>query len=205
MQDSVVLGVAGIDLRSGDHLCAFYRGRAERDQILVSYLREGVAACHKVICVEEAVVTTALVGALGQAEDEAIGAGALEFLTPEQSYFRTGQFDMPEMLAYWREGVERALADPRFGFVRVIGEMPQALTDERDLDGFWLYESEMNRFAPQHPQVIVCLYDLDRFGGPLLIDVLRTHPLVLLSGAVLDNPYFVPPDEFVATRRRAGP
>jgi hypothetical protein len=203
MHDSVVLGVAGIDLRSGDHLCAFYRGRAERDQILVSYLREGIAASHKVICVVEAVGPTALIGALGQAEDEAIGAGALDLLTPEQSYLRTGQFDMPEMLAYWREGVERALADPRFRFVRVIGEMPQALNDEPDLDDFWLYESEMNRFATQHPQVIVCLYDLDRFAGSLLIDVLRTHPLVLLSGAVLDNPYFVPPDEFLASRRRA--
>jgi hypothetical protein len=203
MHDAVDLGVAGVNLRPGDHVCAFYRGHAERDQILLSYLREGIAACDKVICVVETVGPAEVVGALGQAAGDAIGCGALDVLTPEQTYLRTGRFDMTEMLTYWREGVEHALADPQFAFVRVVGEMPQALTDRPDLDEFMFYESELNRFVTKHPQVIVCLYDLDRFGGSLLIDVLRTHPLVLLGGAVLDNPYYVEPDEFLAARRLA--
>jgi hypothetical protein len=124
-------------------------------------------------------------------------------LTPKRTYLRTGHFEMSAMLAYWREGVERALADPRFDFVRVIGEMPYELTEKPDLDEFLLYESELNRFVTQHPQVIVCLYDLDRFGGSLLIDILRTHPLVLLGGAVMENPYYVEPDKFLAARRLA--
>lgn len=203
MHDSVGLGVAGVNLRPGDHVCAFYRGQAERDQILMSYMREGIAARDKVICVVETVGAPEVVGALGPAAGEAIGSGALDVLTPEQTYLLTGHFDMTEMLAYWREGVELALADPRFGFVRVIGEMPNALTDTPDMDEFLFYESELNRFVTQHPQVIVCLYDLDRFGGALLIDVLRTHPLVLLGGAVFDNPYYVEPDDFLAARRLA--
>jgi hypothetical protein len=65
------------------------------------------------------------------------------------------------------------------------------------------YESELNRFLPRYPQVILCLYDLERFSGDIIIDVLKTHPRVLLGGMVLDNPYYLEPDEFLAVRSRA--
>lgn len=200
MNNSVALGVAGINVAPGDHVCAFYRGRTERGQILMSYLKEGLVANDKVICVVETVGQAEVTTALGQASADAIGDGTLDVLTPEETYLLGGRFDMQEMMAYWREGVQRALSDPRFDFVRVIGEMPIALDNKPDMDEWLLYESELNRFVVQHPQVITCLYDLDRFGGALLIDVLRTHPLVLLGGAVLDNPYYVALDEFRAVR-----
>ena len=38
------------------------------------------------------------------------------------------------------------------------------------------YESKLNRFLPRYPQVILCLYELDRFSGEVLVDVLKTHP-----------------------------
>ncbi len=203
MHDTVVLGLPGVELHPGDHVCAFYRGRAERDKILLSYLREGVEAGDKAICVVEPVAPADVAGALGKFADAAMRRGALDLLTPEQTYLRGGRFVMADMLAYWRAEVEQALADPRFDFVRVVGEMPSVLTEKPDLDEFLCYESELNRFVSQHPQVIVCLYDLDRFGGALLIDILRTHPVVLLGGAVMDNPYYLEPDEFLATRRLA--
>lgn len=201
MQDTVVLGLPGVDLHPGDHVCAFYRGRDERDKILLSFLRAGVTAGDKTICVVEPLGPADVIAALGDAAGVAMRHGVLDVLTPEQTYLRGGQFVMADMLEYWQTAVERTLADPRFDFVRVIGEMPSALTDKPDMDEFLCYESELNRFVSQHPQVIVCLYDLDRFGGALLIDILRTHPVVLLGGAVLDNPYYLKPDEFLAARR----
>jgi hypothetical protein len=201
MHDSVVLGIPGVELHAGDHVCAFYRGAAERDQILLSYLRKGIDDGDKVLCVVETVGPSDVVDALGPSADVAIAVGALEVLTPEQTYLRTGHFEMPAMLAYWRESVGRALTG--FDFVRIVGEMPYALTGKPDLGEFWLYESELNRFVNQYQQVAVCLYDLDRFGGSLLIDILRTHPVVLLGGAVMDNPYFLEPDEFLTARRPA--
>jgi hypothetical protein len=49
--------------------------------------------------------------------------------------------------------------------------------------------------------VILCLYDLARFDGENLVDILKTHPTVLVGGMVLDNPYYLEPAEFLATRR----
>jgi len=47
-------------------------------------------------------------------------------------------------------------------------------------DDDWItYESELNRFVPRFPQVLLCLYDLNDFSGQLFVDIMRTHPTIL--------------------------
>ena len=37
------------------------------------------------------------------------------------------------------------------------------------------------------------------------MDILRTHPMVIIGGILQENPFFVPPDEFLRElRERAG-
>jgi len=199
----IVVGTSGIDLPVGDHICAFYRGQDERNQILLPFLRQGLDDGDKSICVIESMRPDEMLAALGEPQGEGGGAGGLDLMTPEQTYLRGGRFSMPAMLEYWRRGVESALAESRYRFVRVAGEMPRALVDQADLDEFLAYESELNRFAPCHPQTILCLYDLDRFSGKMFLTIMRTHPVVLLHGTVLENPYYLDPDEFLADRKLA--
>jgi hypothetical protein len=52
----------------------------------------------------------------------------------------------------------------------------------------------------RHPQMILCLYDLDLFGGSMIIDLLKTHPKIMLGGMVIENPHYLTPDEFLADR-----
>jgi len=33
------------------------------------------------------------------------------------------------------------------------------------------------------------------------MDILRTHPMVIIGGIVQENPFFVPPDEFLCELR----
>jgi MEDS: MEthanogen/methylotroph, DcmR Sensory domain len=63
------------------------------------------------------------------------------------------------------------------------------------------YESQLNLLLPRYPQVMLCLYDLNQFRGDLLIDIMKTHPQVLMGHTVLDNLYYIAPDELAATRR----
>ena len=65
---------------------------------------------------------------------------------------------------------------------------------------FIRYETELNRYAAQHAQSILCLYDLTRYGAGVIVDLLRVHPIILLSGLVLENPYYLPPDELLAVQ-----
>ena len=67
----------------------------------------------------------------------------------------------------------------------------------------------MNRFLPLYPQVILCLYDLERFGGSIVVDLVKIHPKLLLSGMIVENPHSLTPDELlgrgVAGNRRHHP
>ncbi len=56
----------------------------------------------------------------------------------------------------------------------------------------------MNRIIPLYKQVVLCLYDLNQFGGALIFNLLKTHPTLLLGGLLLENPYFRTPDEVMA-------
>jgi hypothetical protein len=63
------------------------------------------------------------------------------------------------------------------------------------------YEAKVNWVAPRYPQILLCLYDLDRFSGELVIDVVMTHPKVLINNMVVENPFYVKPEEFLARRQ----
>ena len=54
------------------------------------------------------------------------------------------------------------------------------------------WEAEVNELASRYPQFIMCLYDLDRWAGELIMSVLKTHPRIFINGLILNNPYYVP-------------
>ena len=55
--------------------------------------------------------------------------------------------------------------------------------------------------CPRYDDLVVCAYDLTKFGAGVMMDVLRTHPLVIIDGFLHENPFFVPPDEFLRELR----
>lgn len=199
MADSVELGVSSVVLAPGDHLCIFYRGAEERDSVLLPYLREGVTAGDKCICVVDTVDPEQVLQALW--DDSASTDGidtCLELMASRESYLADNEFRTDVMLAFWEQGMRTAL-DNGFGFIRAAGEMTWALRDVPGVDQLIPYEAELNRNLRGYPQVILCFYDLEQFtNGQLLLDVMRTHPKVLLGGTVVDNPWYVEPDEFLA-------
>jgi hypothetical protein len=63
------------------------------------------------------------------------------------------------------------------------------------------YETRLNYIWPLYRDAVICVYDLGKFGGHIVIDVLRTHPMVLIGGIIQENPFFQPPDEFLQELR----
>jgi len=57
----------------------------------------------------------------------------------------------------------------------------------------------------------LCNYDLSKFSASVAMDIMRTHPLVIIGGLLRENPFFVPPEQFLqemherqASRKSAG-
>jgi MEDS: MEthanogen/methylotroph, DcmR Sensory domain len=199
MTESVALGLNGLSIPPGTHVCAFFRGIPERDRILVPFLGEGLRAGDKCTCIIDDgldAVRAALGGELGAVAM----ADQLDIQPSKAAYLRRGTFSTQDVLDFWDESVGAALNEQGFSFARSAGETTWTLTELPGLHDFLTYESALNRFLPRYPQVIMCLYDLDRFGGHVLVDILKTHPMVLMGETILENLYYLEPDEFLASR-----
>jgi hypothetical protein len=59
------------------------------------------------------------------------------------------------------------------------------------------YETRLNYVLPKYDDPVVCTYDLSKFNASVTMDILRTHPAVIIGGILQENPFFVPPDEFL--------
>jgi hypothetical protein len=197
---SVALGVLGLSVPTGTHICTFFRGSAGRDEIVLPFLAEGIGAQDKCICVLESRLPSDVLAGLGHQVDVGppIQTGQLELVTPADAYLRSGRFSTEEMLDYWSQAASAAEAGGRFSIVRATGEMPSMLDNPAGRSEFFRYEATLNDVIPKYPQVILCLYDLERWGAAVLMDTLRTHRQVIVDGMVHDNPYYIEPGRFVA-------
>ena len=195
------MGLPGVTITPGDHICAFYRGPQQRDSVLVPFLREGILAGDKCICVMDDPDTEPVLGPLSMELDVegSMRTGQLQLFDSDHAYLPGGCFTAERMLDFWEQGFHPRTARGLL-FIRACGEMTWALRDVPGVELLVSYEAQLNRLLLQHPQVVVlCLYDLERFvDAQLLMGLLRTHSTVLLSGQILDNPWYTEPDEYLA-------
>ena len=105
-------------------------------------------------------------------------------------YMRSGGFSADEVISSWKAAMSDVMYDGRFDVVRAV-ETWSRRDVVPDMDELMMLESEMNRFLPLFPQVVVCLYDIDRFGSGIIVDLLKTHPRMLIGGMLVENPYYI--------------
>jgi hypothetical protein len=203
MYHQTELGLPGITLEPGDHICAMYMGEQERHDIVMPFLRAGLAAGDKCICVLDPAHHPAVRDGLRESldVDACMESEQLALLGQADSYLRKGDFSVSEMMAFWKEAVGGAMDSGQYTFTRATGDTTWCLDALDGFDDFATYESELNRFVPQYPQAILCLYDLQLYGGGVLVELLRTHPKLLIGGLLIDNPHYLSPDEYLASRQ----
>jgi hypothetical protein len=80
-----------------------------------------------------------------------------------------------------------------------------ALKDQPGVTDLIEYEARLNYLLPKYDHITVCVYDLAKFSAGVIMDVVRTHPLVIIGGNLQENPFFVPPDEFLRELRSRVP
>lgn len=70
------------------------------------------------------------------------------------------------------------------------------------LDTLVEFEARVNDIWSRHDDAVICVYDLSQFGGDMVIDMIRTHPMVIVGGILQQNPFYVPPEQFLRERRQ---
>ena len=81
--------------------------------------------------------------------------------------------------------------------------MTRALRDIPGVEDLLAYEARVNQVMAANPEaaaISLCLYDVERFDAELIVGVLRTHPKAVIAGTVIDNPFYIQPEEFLPQR-----
>ena len=198
-------GIPGVgNLERGTHLCALYSGPVERDDLLMPFFQVGLREGDKCLCLIDQVELSKVRQRLVEEHDQSheLRAGQLDVDRASSVYLESGRFSA-EKMARFLEDTANAAAENEFPHMRVAGEMSWVLPGPPGADEFFAYESSLNEMDTQIPSALMCMYDLELFGTSMLVDVLKTHPKVLVGSMVLDNPEYLTPDQYLATRRRA--
>ena len=73
--------------------------------------------------------------------------------------------------------------------------------DQRAVKNLVEYEARLNGLLSNYDDPVVCNYDASKVGASVALDIMRTHPLVIIGGILRENPFFIPPEQFLEEMR----
>jgi hypothetical protein len=211
--DDRSLRVAGSTLGQHRHVCAFFNSIDEEHRVLGSFIKDGFDREEKALHIVDPEVRADHLKRLAEAGidvEAAIASGQLEVRLWQDAYLRDGRFDQDAMLALIEEQLQSGAAKGSRR-IRLLAHMEWSLLDKPGVADLLEYETRLNYVVPKYDDPVICTYDLARFGASVVMDALRTHPVVIIGGLLQENPFFVPPDQLLlelrerqAARKSAG-
>jgi DcmR-like sensory protein len=193
----------GKPLDVSGHICAFFNSRDEEESVLLPFIKDGLDHGDRAFHVVDPVRRAQHLDDLGNGGidvADAVRRDQLELRDWSQAHLRDGHFDDERMIALADEASEYAR---RRGYARTrfVTQMEWALQDGSVNERLAEYEAKANRRVPASGDTVICVYDLARWGAQTLVDVIRTHPRIIIGGVLHENPFFVPPEEFLRELR----
>ena len=190
------------------HICAFFNSTDEEHRVLHSFLKGGFDNGERAFHIVDPELREDHLKRLAEAGinvQQGMDTGQLEVRPWQDAYLREGHFDQHAMLALIEEVLQSGAATG-YPLTRLLAHMEWALLDKPGVDDLLEYETRLNHILPKYNDPVICTYDLSKFGANVAMDIMRTHPAVIIGGVLQENPFFVPPDQFlleIRERRRS--
>jgi signal transduction histidine kinase len=188
------------EMGPGDHVCWVYETDEQFRAMITPFLCQGLEQDEKVIYIVDDVSAERVLSYLrdeGVVVESHISTGQLEILGIEETYMRTGVFEPDDMIKLLRTETESALARS-YSALRVISEMSWICRRLPKLEGLIEYEAKLTDFIQSSKCLAICQYNMRIFDPAILLDVLCTHPVCVVGKETYNNPYFMPPAEFLS-------
>jgi hypothetical protein len=181
------------------HVCAFFHSREDEYDVMLPFMAEGIDAGDRAVWIldkNDRGERLRRLGDTGVNTAAVVESGQLEVRPWENAHLTAGRFDQHAMIAMI-EAIASAGTGHGTGVTRLWANMEWAVGDFPGVHDIVEYESRINRMLPNYDIATVCVYDLNRFSASIVMDILRTHPQVIVGGILQENPFYVPPDEFL--------
>jgi len=196
-RDRVSLGFGNLYASTGDHIGHFYRTSEEEKSVLVSFLKTGLEAREKCVCLISA-------GRRRQELQEALTAAGIDV----ESAVTSGQLVVDEGKSHPKElqdmlGKVLGEIPGRFPLLRWAGVMSWAFKKIPTTEKLMEWETHCNT-VENPPAVFLCQYELPTFLGTVVMDAMKTHPICIISNVIHQNPYYEKPEVYLEELRRRG-
>jgi DcmR-like sensory protein len=183
------------------HLCAFFHDKEEEFRTLLPFVVDGLAAGEKAVHVVHPKNREAHRHRLSNAGIDVEAAeqrGQLDVVAGPSGYINGDTFDQSGALKI----IDDLLNEARLmGFrqTRYIGFMDWAA--EIRGEELIAFEALACPVLAKHDDPVICSYDLSRFNGADVLDIMRTHPAAIIAGVLQENPFNVSPEQMMRELR----
>lgn len=203
------ISLAGSRLDQVRHVCAFFSSEEEEYRVLMPFMKHGFECGDKAVHVVNPEQLTEHVQRLSEVGIDTAAvqkSGQLEIQSNTDAYLRDGQFDKDRMLATFAKMASNVNTASEFPLSRIVCRMDWASHDRSLIEDVIEFEARVNEVWSQSDDAVICTYHLPQFSGDAVIDIMRTHPMVIIGGTLHENPFFRPPAEFLSEyrERRSG-
>jgi hypothetical protein len=196
--------LAGVDLAGRNHVCAFFNTIEEEHRVLGSFYKDGLDRGEKGAHIVDPANREQHLKRLAEAGihvDEMMDSGQLEVLPWTDAYVRDHRFDQDAMLATVEKLIQSGAA-AGYPLTRLAGHhMDWLFLDKPATYDLVEYEARLNHVLSKYNDPVICNYNPSKFGATVAMDIMRTHPLVIIGGLLRENPFFVPPEQFLDEMR----
>ena len=197
------LQIATNVLGENRHICALFNSMDEHYRVLRSFINDGFEQGHRafhLIDPERGEDHSRRLADAGIDVEGAIESGQLEVHPWRDGPLLGDRFDQD----IWFEGFEQVLrSGPESGYAptRFLAQMEWALVDLPGIDDVIEFETRVNYVVPKYDDIVICSYDLSKFGARTVVYALRTHPVVIIGGLLQENPFYVEPGQLLRELR----
>jgi hypothetical protein len=192
--------LCGKSLRNAAHVCAFFNSDEEKYRATIPFIREGIEEGDKAFHLldpERMHSHRAALSSAGIDVDGACASKQLELVKWSESYLLDGRFDTQRMIRFVEDALGKVQQDG-YPLTRLFAAMEWVLTDRPGVEDVVEYEARVHDLFSRHEFVAICAYDLRKHKSAVVMDILRTHPYVIIGGILQENPFFVPPEQLLS-------
>lgn len=182
------------------HICAFFNSLEEEYKALTPFFKEGIDQNEQILHIVDPELVDqhrSHLSSNGIDPHECEACGQLTIVDWNSAYLDdAGVFNKKRMLDTIARLTQHGGA-PGYDGVRIMGNMGWVFRGTPGAEEVLEYEAEVNQALEQNKQPAVCVYDIAKLTGSMMMDLLRAHPLTLINGIVQENPFYTPPEELL--------
>lgn len=195
----ISLGFSEQKFEPGVHACQIYSDDDERQAALLRFIESGVRGKERIACFSDNITEEAVdefLSNYGISYNEVKSNGSLVLSGTSNVYFEGNTFDPDRMLGNLKEFYLQS-QNSGHPASRVIGEMIPEVHDVPGGSRLLEYEAKVSMLLRKYPVTAVCQYDSRVFDGETIMNVLKVHPLMIVRGSVVHNPFFIKPEDYL--------